>query len=349
MNLQKKCPNVILGDKGQHEIAQNFTNSCTANSIVALLPHFFNNELNKDFILSVLHSGRVLYCKVDDGNGNYTFADQYDGETFIFGDKKYKIQTIYKGDVELEAELNLLARIKVRNDIYPKIEGHPQFACTITRGGAVGKTSALFTYNKKYWVFDGHHKGFYVPFENIEDAAKFISNDFMLGNSGNPSEVDITDISLSEVTIVGSIGQCSLATNESSLPTCKPHVSIENLQEKCPSVIIGDEYRTITSPPQVDQPTPPPSRPHVSPNFSNQVINVSLLNVRSVRAKSSQLRNYIIEKKLHVFCMVETWLTEGDTSVIASFLPDTHVFIMFPGVIAEAAVLVLFCRKTLKM
>ena len=52
-NLQKKCPNVILGDKGQHEIAQNCTNSCTANSIVALLPHFFNNELNKDFILDL--------------------------------------------------------------------------------------------------------------------------------------------------------------------------------------------------------------------------------------------------------------------------------------------------------
>ena len=42
-NLQEKCPNVILGDKGQHEIAQNFTNSCTANSIVAVLPHFLMN------------------------------------------------------------------------------------------------------------------------------------------------------------------------------------------------------------------------------------------------------------------------------------------------------------------
>ena len=28
--------------------------------------------------------------------------------------------------------------------------------------------------------------------------------------------------------------------------------------------------------------------------------------------------------------MVETWLIEGDTSVIASFLPDTHVFHQFP-------------------
>ena len=224
-----------------------------------------------------------MYCKVDNGKGNYTFADQYDGKTFIFGDKKYKIKTNFECDVYLEAELNLLERIKVRNDKYPKIECHPQFACTITRGGAVGKTSAFFTYNKKYWVFDGHHKGFYVPFENIEDAAKFISNDFMLGNS---SEVDITDISLSEVTIVGSIGQCSLATNERSLPTCKPNVSIENLQEKCPNVILGDKCRKITSPPQVDQPTPPPGRPHVSPNASNQVINVSLLNVRSARKKA---------------------------------------------------------------
>ena len=93
-NLQEKCPNVILGDKGQHEIAQNFTNSCTANSIVALLPHFFNNEINKDFILSVLHSGRDLYCKVDDGKGNYTFADQYDGKTFFFEIKNTKLKLI---------------------------------------------------------------------------------------------------------------------------------------------------------------------------------------------------------------------------------------------------------------
>ena len=89
-------------------------------------------------------------------------------------------------------------------------------------------------------------------------------------------------------------------------------------------------------PPQVDPPISPPSPPPNTFYPSNQLINVSFLNVRSLRNKSSEIRDYVINNNLHVFCMVETWLSEGDTSVIASFLPDTYVF--HPDVMAEVAV-----------
>ena len=77
------------------------------------------------------------------------------------------------------------------------------------------------------------------------------------------------------------------------------------------------------------QPIPPslPDPPHPT---NSGIINVSLLNVRSLNNKCDVIRDFIIDNHLHVFCIVETWLKEGHTSVIASFLPDTHVFYHFP-------------------
>ena len=108
-----------------------------------------------------------------------------------------------------------------------------------------------------------------------------------------------------------------------------------NIQQSNKFVQYQSNLSTPPCPPKLpplrtDPPSPPPCRPHNSPKPSNQAINVSFLNVRAVRSKCSDLRDFIIDNNLHVFCMVETWLTPGDTSVVASFLPDTHVFHHFP-------------------
>ena len=58
---------------------------------------------------------------------------------------------------------------------------------------------------------------------------------------------------------------------------------------------------------------------------ANSIINVALLNVRSLRNKCCHIRDFIIDNNLHVFCIVESWLKDSDSSVIASFLPNTHV------------------------
>ena len=54
------------------------------------------------------------------------------------------------------------------------------------------------------------------------------------------------------------------------------------------------------------------------------------MNARSVRNKSDDLRELVIDNTIDIFCLTETWLAEADSAVVASLLPDTHNIFHFP-------------------
>ena len=60
------------------------------------------------------------------------------------------------------------------------------------------------------------------------------------------------------------------------------------------------------------------------------MINVALVNVCSINNKCNDILDIIIDKNIHVFCLTETWLKEGQSSLITSFVPDTHIFHHIP-------------------
>ena len=59
-------------------------------------------------------------------------------------------------------------------------------------------------------------------------------------------------------------------------------------------------------------------------------INVKVLNARSVCNMSLELRELIIDDKIDILCITETWLRDGDTATIAKLVPDTHVLYHVP-------------------
>ena len=73
-------------------------------------------------------------------------------------------------------------------------------------------------------------------------------------------------------------------------------------------------------------PTNPPRPTSPSTPKPTNLINVALLNTCSIKNKTTDILDIIIDKNIHVFCLTETWLKEGQSSVITSFVPDTHVF-----------------------
>ena len=77
--------------------------------------------------------------------------------------------------------------------------------------------------------------------------------------------------------------------------------------------------------------TPPITPPSSIASSSTTValknsINAALLNVCSIRNKCDDILDLIIDNNLHILCLVETWLQNGQSSVIESFVPDTHTF-----------------------
>ena len=80
------------------------------------------------------------------------------------------------------------------------------------------------------------------------------------------------------------------------------------------------------------QSLPPPTTPPSSISSSSTTIalknkiNVALLNVCSICNKCDDILDLIIDNNIHIFCLVETWLQNGQSSVIESFVPDTHTF-----------------------
>ena len=81
-----------------------------------------------------------------------------------------------------------------------------------------------------------------------------------------------------------------------------------------------------TSPTHAPRPTSPSTPNPTSSSF----INVALVNVCSINNKCNDILDIIIDKNIHVFCLTETWLKEGQSSLITSFVPDTHTFHHIP-------------------
>ena len=61
-------------------------------------------------------------------------------------------------------------------------------------------------------------------------------------------------------------------------------------------------------------------------------INCAVLNSQSVRNKTVEIRNLILEHRLEIFCLTETWLDERSEAVINEFTPSTHTFYHIPRV-----------------
>lgn len=59
-------------------------------------------------------------------------------------------------------------------------------------------------------------------------------------------------------------------------------------------------------------------------------VNCGLLNVQSVRNKTLEIRDTINEKKLDLYAVTETWLSNCDNAVIEEMTPVTHSFINNP-------------------
>ena len=66
-------------------------------------------------------------------------------------------------------------------------------------------------------------------------------------------------------------------------------------------------------------------------NINNRLrLNVSLLNARSVRNQTNDLRDYVTENNIDIFCLTETWLKTNETAIISELVPETHTFHHFP-------------------
>ena len=59
-------------------------------------------------------------------------------------------------------------------------------------------------------------------------------------------------------------------------------------------------------------------------------LNISLLNAQSVKNKTNDLRDYITDNEVDIFCITETWLKGKETAAISELVPETHVFHHFP-------------------
>ena len=60
------------------------------------------------------------------------------------------------------------------------------------------------------------------------------------------------------------------------------------------------------------------------------LINCALVNIQSVGNKTCEIRDYIIDNKLDILVLTETWLQSYDRAKIREMTPDTHSFLHVP-------------------
>ena len=153
----------------------------------------------------------------------------------------------------------------------------------------------------------------------------------------SPSTPKPTNSSHPTPTIASNV-QCSNLqySNNPSNAVSQPTPTIES-NGQCPHLhypnlvnTVSPSTPTIASAAQCPHPASLPTNPPrpTSPSTPKPTnsINVGLLNVCSIKNKVNDILDIIIDKNIHVFCLTETWLKEGQSSVITSFVPDTHVF-----------------------
>ena len=59
-------------------------------------------------------------------------------------------------------------------------------------------------------------------------------------------------------------------------------------------------------------------------------LNCALVNIQSFGSKTFEIWGYIIDDKLDVLVLTETWLNTHDKAKIRDMTPDTHMFLHVP-------------------
>ena len=65
---------------------------------------------------------------------------------------------------------------------------------------------------------------------------------------------------------------------------------------------------------------------------NNEFLKCGLINIQSVRNKTHEIHELIIDKSYDILCVTETWLNVLDTAVISEMTPSTHTFLHLPRV-----------------
>ena len=65
---------------------------------------------------------------------------------------------------------------------------------------------------------------------------------------------------------------------------------------------------------------------------NNNLLKCGLINIQSIRNKTIEIHELIIDEAYDIFCITETWLNELDTSVINEMTPSTHTFLHLPRI-----------------
>ena len=58
---------------------------------------------------------------------------------------------------------------------------------------------------------------------------------------------------------------------------------------------------------------------------TKKFLNLSLLNVNSVRNKCCHPRDFVKGNSIDILCMSSTWLYENDSAIISALEPEYHV------------------------
>ncbi|XP_063953981.1 uncharacterized protein LOC135153775 [Lytechinus pictus] len=97
--------------------------------------------------------------------------------------------------------------------------------------------------------------------------------------------------------------------------------------EKCQLQLVTQHMCLATPPSLPSSPSPSLSS---TPSSTNDVIerrlSMSMLNARSLRNKSDEFQDYVLEHNFDVVFICETWLTSSDDAVIANLLPQGYTF-----------------------
>lgn len=69
---------------------------------------------------------------------------------------------------------------------------------------------------------------------------------------------------------------------------------------------------------------------------------MALLNIRSVRTKTTEWREFILDNKIDLVALTETWLTPNDQAVVNEMCLDGYKFLGVPRVTRGGGVGLLF-------
>lgn len=62
----------------------------------------------------------------------------------------------------------------------------------------------------------------------------------------------------------------------------------------------------------------------------SQCVNLTLMNARSVANKAHRISEYITDNEVDILAITETWLREGDSSIVDDLCPPSHKFFGIP-------------------